>query len=233
MTTKVLDIINAAGRLIGVIRKGEAFTADEANDGLSALNSMLSSWSNESLHIYARTWENFPLSGGIDTYTIGTGQTFNTVRPIYIVNAYVRNGGVDYPLQAITDEQYQDIQFKSIQSTWPLYYNYDNGYPVAKLRFYWVPSTDSTFYMLSEKQLNTFNAVTDTYDMPPGWEEALRYNLAIRMAPEFGVRPDPLVLRNADDAKMNIKKAVSKNRQLPYAGNDINRKQNIYTGWYG
>ena len=104
--TTALGIITSAMRKIGAIGKGESPSADEAVDGLEMLNDLLASLSNDSLVVYARTFESFTLQGGVSAYTIGSGATFSTVRPVKIVSAYVRDGGIDTPLEIVTDEQY-------------------------------------------------------------------------------------------------------------------------------
>lgn len=64
-----LDSIKRAMRLPGVYQIGEAPTADECDTGLLALNSMLDSWSTESLFIYSPTLDSVPLvANQIDLY---------------------------------------------------------------------------------------------------------------------------------------------------------------------
>ena len=92
------------------------------------LNMMLSSWSTDNLFIYTETLENFPLTGNVGTYTIGTGQMFNTIRPMTIKAMYVRSGTIDYNLEYINNVDYADeIAIKSTSGI-PYYYNFDNNY---------------------------------------------------------------------------------------------------------
>lgn len=216
MTTSALDIITGAAKLLGVTFKSEPLDSDEANDGLIALNDMLDSWSNDSLTASAYTLESFSLTGAA-SYTMGVGGTFNTSRPINIVTAVVRISSVDYPLEIITQEQYQlEIPQKSISSQIPEVLTYDNGYPLATITMYAVPTSGSTLRLLSNKPLSNLSALTTTVDFPPGWKRALKNNLAIDLAPEYGVEPSASVVRNANQSLGAIKRANSINSAMPY-----------------
>ena len=213
--TTALNIIEGAARLIGVLNKGENLPADDAADGLVSLNDLLSSWSNDSLLCYVRTEESFPLVGGTNSYTIGVGQTFNTIKPIKILEAQIRDsGGIDYPVLVIGDEEYQNIALKSQQEPYPQYLNYNNGHPYGTISLYGTPSTNYTIRLLSEKALTSFPQTSTAVDLPSGWNRALRFNLAIEMAPEFGSKVDPLVVMGAKESKGYIKTAVLKNRPI-------------------
>jgi len=107
--TTALDIIERAMKKAGVLTKSEVADSDEAADALVSLNNLLSSWSNESISVYARVTESFTLVGGTSSYAIGSGQTFNSARPIYIADAYIRISTLDYPITVINDEIYSLI----------------------------------------------------------------------------------------------------------------------------
>ena len=66
------DLVSAALRKIGALGAGETATAEAATDGLSELNRMLGSWSNEGLLIHAITQESpQTLTAGDSTVTMG------------------------------------------------------------------------------------------------------------------------------------------------------------------
>lgn len=230
MTTP-LDIINGAARLIGVVFKSESLSDDEAADGLVALNDMLDTWSNDNLITYAYTLETFSLTGAA-SYTIGSGGDFNTTRPINIVDAVVRYGSIDYPLTIISQEQYQEeIALKSTTSPVPKYLTYDNAYPLATIKMYYVPSAGSTLYLQTNKPLGNFASLTTTIALPPGWKRALKYNLAVDIAAEYGVEVPATVLRTANTSLGAIKRATSINNPMQPLGRNT-RDGNIFSGWY-
>jgi len=229
MTTSALDIITGAAKLLGVVFKSETLSADEANDGLVALNDMLDTWSNDNLITYAYTLESFNLTG-VATYTIGSGGVFNTSRPIDIATAVVRYASIDYPLQVISQEQYQlEIPIKSISYPIPQYLTYDNGYPLGTISIYAVPTAGSTLRMLSNKPLTNISALTTTIDLPPGWKRALKNNLAIELAPEYGAEIPQSVIANAKTSLGAIKRSTSINNPMPFMPSGVTR-YSIYGG---
>lgn len=231
MTTTALSIITAAMQKLGILTKTQKPSADEANDALAALNAMLSSWSNDSMLCYARTWETFPLQGGKAEYLIGPGASdFDTARPISIVAGYTRlNGFSDQPIQVVNDEIYTtQIGVKSAPG-FPDWLSYDNGYPVAKIRLWPVPAAAYDLFILSEKQLGQFT-LHQPVDLPPGWERALVFNLPAELSGDYDQPVPDAVARIAMDSKNLIQKAVRKNRSLD-ATPQQGTPNNIYTGW--
>lgn len=225
--TTALGIIKSAMKKSGILTKTETPTSDESADALETLNEMLSSWSNDGMTVYARTLESFAITPSVGSYTIGSGGDFDTARPVKIVSAYIRDGGIDYPLTLITDEAYAKISYKSQAATYPTYINFDNNFPLSTIKFYPVP-TSGTLYLLSEKELSAFT-LNQTVSLPSGWKRALVYNLAMELAPEYGQRtPDEVVLL-AKQSKGEIRTAIMRNRTMDVTPTGVSR--NIYTGW--
>lgn len=227
--TTVRDLIKGSMQLLGLVQKSESITGDEAVDGMARLNEMIQSVSNESLVVYARSWETFNLVSGTGSYTIGPSAVFNTTRPIFILSAYVRAQNIDYPLEIIPDDQYAlYIAEKSLQTTYPQALVYDNAYPVATIKLWPVP-LGGTLNLQSEKVLTSFTSLDTEVDFPPGWLRMFRYNLALELAPEYGVSPSPIVAVTAADSKRNIKTAASKLRPMVWMPDDVFRRYNIYS----
>lgn len=223
-----LGIITSAMRKAGILTKTESPSADEAQDGLEMLNDLLASNANDGLFVYARTLESFPLSGGVADYTIGTGGTFNTPRPVFIASAYVRIATLDYPLTIIQDEDYANIGIKSIGSI-PYWLNYTNAYPLATIRLYPVPSAAWTLFLLSEKQLSEFT-LNQTVSLPPGWDRYLKNQLAIEMAPEYGQQAPDETVEIASKAMAAIKRGAARVKTMDNYM-DVGGRRNIFTGW--
>lgn len=227
--TTARTIIRRAMQKAGILTKTETPSGDEANDALYSLNGILESWANDSMLIYARAWENFTLTGGTGEYTIGASQMFNTVRPTLIVEAHVRQGTIDSPIQIISDEVYNSyIQMKTSPGL-PYWLNYDNGYPAAKIRLWPVPTQSDTLYILSEKPLTALSLDT-TVSLPPGWERALIYNLAVELTPEYGQELSGEIVEIAKTSRAAIRRSIIKNRSMD-AMPEIGATNNIYTGY--
>ncbi len=223
------NIIRKSLLEIGALTKTEQPAADEANDALDALNSLIASWSNFSDNIYSRTQETFALTG-VPTFTIGVGQTFNTVRPIQIIEAYTTSGDIDYPLIVINQEQYNNITFKSANG-YPEYLAYNNGYPYGTISLYPVPSGVTSITILSEKAITQFATLDTVMSLPDGWERALIKNLAIDLASSYNQDPRPALIKAAAESVGAIKLSVVKSRPVP-AFPQSGRLQDIYTGWW-
>src|SRR3990172_12901055 len=98
------DIVDASLRKLGVsIPK----PLDRAN-ALTALNSLLSSWGAKRLLVYEVARETFSLTIGKASYSLSTG------RRMKIVSAYLRDAGLDYPLQIGVLKDYNEIVDKAV-----------------------------------------------------------------------------------------------------------------------
>ena len=226
-----LDIITKAMLKVGILTKTEVPSSDEANDALDALNDLLSSWSNESMLIVSRVTESFPLTSGVGNYTIGTGQDFNTIRPINIVEAHINQGNLTYEsLYLCPDEVYQGFELKDLQSI-PEALNYTNAFPYGTIRLYPFPAQGYTLWITSEKELSQFT-LNETISLPPGWKRALIYNLAMELAPEYGQEITPSLLKIANQSKGAIAKSIMKVRTMDCPPLSQIGMFNIYTGYY-
>lgn len=223
------DIIENAMRKAGILTKNEAMAADEAQDGLEMLNDLLASYSNDSMTVYARTLETFTLSAGDTTYTIGSGGDFNTTRPIKVISAYVRSGGIDYPLELLSDENYAAVTLKTSGGI-PAYINFTNGFPLATLNIFPAPSSSYSIFLLTEKQLTNIASLNTTIDFPPGWNRMLTYNLAKELAPEYGVDLPAGVLEIANESRQNVRHAIMVAKKMQW-DSGVNGLNNIYSGY--
>lgn len=209
--TTAISLITRSMRLAGSIGKGEVPDADESADGLTALQSMLASMSIERMTVYYIVEETLTL-GSTATYTMGPSGDLNTTRPTRIEDCcFIRYGGAsgyDLQLQMLNFEAYAAVVAKSTQSNLPNYLFVDMQNPLVNLTFWPIPTGGAAVaHIFSWKQLQQFTALTDVLALPPGYEEMITFNLAVRWAgPEFGqVVPDD-VRQVAKDSMANIKR---------------------------
>lgn len=185
----VLSIIARSMRLIGAIATGETPTADEATDGLTALNGMLDSWRNESLMTWTVNDKSVAITAGQSAFTVGPGGSIDTARPVEIDTARIRWNGIDYPCDVIDQSQWASIARKTIKSNLPRYI-YDSGdFPLRNMTPWPIPNQDIEIILGLKEPLERFSTVHDDVTMPPGYEEAMTYGLAIRLTSEFGLQP--------------------------------------------
>jgi hypothetical protein len=204
------DLITASLRLIGAVAPGESVSATEATDGLASINRMIDSWSNENLLIYATVRDSLALTSGQQTYTLGTGGTLNTTRPQRIVEAKIESRTsspyVEYPLRILSLEQWAAIPQKSMTGSIPTDIYADGAYPLENIYIYPVPSSSVYLAIYSLKQLTSIATLDTVVSLPPGYEEALVYNGAVRLSPEYGRPVTPEIAQIAVDSKASVKR---------------------------
>lgn len=229
--TTALDIVKASLRKLHVLGRGEALDNDAAQDGLDALNNLLSSWSAEGGMVYASTDETFPLTGA-QSYTIGSGGDFDTAVPLTINTAYATSGGLDYDMTEIGVEEYRSISLKQTGSIPDTFY-YDYGYPLSTIYIYPVAPSGYSITLNSLKRLTEFSSLTDDFDLPPEYKRALIFNLAVELAPDYEKEASMTVMRIAKESKSNVFSANTRNN-MPVMTSAYGLKQdggwNIYKG---
>lgn len=228
------ELISRSLRLLGVLGQGRrTLTANESSDGLEALNAMLEAMSLERMMVYQILKEDFPLVAGTADYSIGEGGTFNTVRPVKIDSAYIRDGDIDHPMQIIDNGAYDGVAFKSASSI-PQYLYFDPQYPLAYVRLLYAPNAAYTLYLNSWKQLQRFADGTTELSLPPGYERMIVYNLAIELNAEYGSTIAPEVVAIATQSRAAIKRVNAPSPVADVSESFMFRggrgKRNIYTG---
>jgi len=227
--TTANDIINRALRSLSVIGQGEAADADQAADALVSLNDLVSSWANESLMLFQVVQDVVMLTPGKKDYTIGEGAfDINTVRPVAIDQAFIRLNSADYPVKIIDRQRYQSTTLKSSESNIPSWLYYDTGYPASTIRLWAVPTQANALHIDSQKPLSSFASLGAVVSLPPGYERALRLNLAAELMPEYQVRNDKIDAM-AREAKAGIKRVNYTPVHATTLGIGERRRYSIYS----
>jgi hypothetical protein len=84
MAVTAQNLINKSLRLLGVLASGETTTADEAQDSLYSLNSIIDSFSANPQYYFCTQAEQFTLVAGQNTYTIGNDPAIVSCRQILL-----------------------------------------------------------------------------------------------------------------------------------------------------
>ena len=149
----VNELIRKSLLLVGAIGTGESLSADEAADGLASLNDLLDSWSTDGLLIPASTIEEFTLTPGQASYTIGVSGNFNTANPQVIEEARLKDvsgSAFEIPLSIYNIQEYADIVQKQTQSTQPEALYFQRGAPLSTIYLYTVPSAANKLVLYSK-----------------------------------------------------------------------------------
>lgn len=182
------EMIRQAYEISGILGEVDDLSAANAQFGLTRLNAMLDSWRTDRLFCYQLLEESFALTANQGSYTIGSGADFDTDRPLDILDpCYVRENNIDYPVQVVTKTAFKRIVAKStVTSNYPEELFYEPAFPTGTILLYPVPSAANTLFINSLKTLQEFDTLTESLSLPPGYQEAIEYNLAIRLAAKKG-----------------------------------------------
>jgi len=236
------DQINRALRLLGVLAEGETTSASVSQDSLMAMNQMIDSWNTERLSVFSTIDQivNWPV-GSINA-TLGPSGSLvrlngTAVRPILVDDAtYFRDPqtNVSYGIKLINQQQYNGIAVKTVTSTYPQVMFVNMTYPDVDIFIYPKPTRLLEFHFISVQELAEPATLATVLAFPPGYLRAFTYNLAMEIAPEFGVEPSPQVQRIAMTSKRNLKRINNPDdvMSMPYAIVATRQRFNVYAGNY-
>jgi len=184
-------LIKASLRLIGVGSIDEDPTEDEIDQAAVALNIMVKAWQTDGLQLWQiREYDLTPVDGQIQ-YSLGSATVGS--RPMRIIDAYRRESStlIDVALIKLSREEYWNLSDKDATGT-PTQYYYDIQLTNGLLNVW--PTPDSTFAansifkILYQKPFDDVDvSPTDSFEFPSEWYEAIKYGLAVRLAPEYGI----------------------------------------------
>lgn len=203
--TTAANIIDRSLQNLGQLESGATATVVEYADGLIALNAMLGSWNNEKLMCFALREESLTFTAAVSR-TLGPTGNLVTARPVEIVQAWVVDSNTSIPVQILTDEEYGAIPDKTATGTYPFKANYKAAMPDGTIYFYPVPTASGTMKLLTRTPLAAFALIADTVTLPPGWDDALAFNLSVRWAPQFPGSLTQEVKQLARETKAAIKR---------------------------
>lgn len=235
MADKARTIIEAAAKHLGALESGASLTDDEAQDGLRALAGMLGVWGVEGLSMYAETLITHTMVAGTASYTIGSGATIDAGRPTGLAGirgAWIRDSlNVDRQIRRLVPyKRYEDIWVKETQGPYVDILAIDPGTTTSTIHLYPTPSTGNTLRMLY-LALITFTALNDSFDLPPGYQEAIEYNLSLRLAPQFELEASPDLRFLARESKKAIERVQSAAR-IGKLATDVPRMPGSVVGAY-
>ncbi len=191
-------------------------------DALEELNRLSGSLNCDRLFIYSRVTYVAPLTGA-KTYTIGPSVDPSVVpdidapRPQAIEAANIISSSdppLRYPLTIVTDLQWAEIRTQDMPNAIPQVLYNDRAYPASTLYLWGQPMAGYLLELFCWQQVPQFVSPDDVVMLPPGYEDALVLNLALRLAPHFQRVTDPNL---REDARMALLRLMSLNAPQPIA----------------
>lgn len=231
------DMIVTALNKLRIYAPGEQILNADKARGLAALNTMLDSWSNESLSCYAYLTQSHALTPGKQTYTIGPGGDFNMTRPLRIIESpgsvYITdNNGNRYGVRLVVGVPQWGILgnvSNIVTSNFPDTLYYDSQFPLGVMNFFPYPSSSYVATWLSYLQLTDFSALSGAVSLPPGYQKAIEDNLSIELEPFFPqAQLTQAIIAQAGVSKANIKRTNARQMIAYYDAAIVSRANILY-----
>jgi hypothetical protein len=169
------------------------------------------------------------------TYTVPGN--FAIPRPVRITDAFTRitspgTTGLDYPIDVDTTRaKYAAIGLKGIPGPWPILLYYDPTYPLGNIYCYPNPQQGGALHLWTDTVLSDFSTLTQAINLPQGYAMAIKKNLALMLAPEYGKTVGALLVRQAAESLAKIKSLNALPAVQAFYDRDIVRTRKTDAGW--
>jgi hypothetical protein len=195
-------------RLIGAIDPDEEMTAGELASCLEAMNKMLDSWNAEGAMLYAlEMYSVDTLERSVD---LGPGADLDMPRPDSLEDGQVflkfSDQSVNYRLTKMTQPEWAVREADTTSTGTPSRFYYDKVSPTGTLNFDITPNTTYTLQIYLHRMLAQITDASAAILLPPSYADALDFNLAVRIAPEFGQDIPAVVAELAVSLKAKIQR---------------------------
>ena len=234
MSATASQIVNDALQMLGVYNPGDPVQSGDMITGLSVMNDMLDSWSNENLMVYANQSQAIQLASGVSQYTLGPGGTGGTTRPLSIPpgpgQCYIQdNTGSNYDVQVIDEAIWNQIGLKTNNSDIPDTLWYDPQYPLGVINLFPVPAQPYVLYITATLQLTDFANLQQAISLPPGYKLAITTNLAVALHPYFlEGEINKIIALRASQSRGNVKRTNQRVMTAQYDPEIVSRASPTY-----
>mgnify|MGYP001469285395 CR=1 FL=1 len=190
VATNLAGLLTPALRIAGITKRpGIMAGVDQFTELIPAMNRMLASWSVDGHKIFTTSIATYSLVASQKIHTIGPGADFDAPRPLYIKSANIlfpTSPVVRRPISIVDDDQWRTIRVQDIPGAPPttLYYDSgldDNGWASIYLKPQ-APAGYSLELYTWQALKADFSDVNDAVILPPGYEDAIVYNFALKTA---------------------------------------------------
>jgi hypothetical protein len=210
VTRTALQLVTDSLKLIGVVAGHEVPTASEQQDSFARLAELVDSWGTHAQTLLVQRRTLVPLTSGVQTYAWGPGEVINEPTPMTIdAVSYLVPGSTptEVFLGLGSDQAYIEQTQKALVGGPPQQVTYSRTHGPGELWVWPVPGAGVTLACYWKEPLQQFPDLVTPVTLAPGYAKAIRTNLAIELAPEFGRVVDPVVERSARESLADIKRA--------------------------
>lgn len=188
-------MIYNALRIAGILgAPGRGGSQSDISDGMLALNAMLDAWETERLMAWCELQFPFNLIANQQNYTIGQDGTpdWTAPRPLKIDRAGLVLNNVspstEIPMRVYTDQEWAAVTPKQLTSTQPTAVWYQKTVPNGIVTWWPVPQNPYPVNLYLWVDLQEVTDPSANIDLPPGYQSAIEYNLAVELAARFQER---------------------------------------------
>lgn len=233
------SLIMPAYRIAGITTRAMIVpSGDMYLEAVPELNRMIGGWNCSRPNIFTIRIDNFALVSGQKVYTIGDGADFDMPRPQKIQQGVIILSSTDTgdavrmpPMYQMTVDEWAQISLQNISNGIPLQFYYDGSYDpdTGWGNVYLWPQTESAYLVewYTWRSIPVFATQDDQVALPPGYYDAIVYNLAVRLA-----SLNPLMSKIAPQAFITARQALaaieSKNAPTPLATPDFPSKGGLH-----
>lgn len=185
------EIIKAALQKLGVLEAGGTPSSDQYTDGATAFNSLIKHLQTKGLPLWSIKTKVVTFTASQASYNSTTHLSIE--RPLKVTNIILTrtsDSTIIPPLLQMSREEYLSLGKPSATGIPTSFYvNYNQA--TIDIIFYPTPSTsvasDYTATMYYQRPFADFDSSTDVPDFPQEWTLCLIYQLAVTIAPDYGI----------------------------------------------
>ena len=223
ITRTALQLITDSLKLIGAVAGHEVPTASEQQDSFARLNELIDSWGTHAQTMLVSRRDEVTLLSGQQIYTFGPGGDLGTLpRPMAVDGASLLMGtgasAVETPVAVLTGQEYDAVPMKALTGAQVTAIYVSPTMASAELWVWPVPTATQTLVLYADEPIAAFPDLTTPVALAPGYAKAIRTNLAVELAPEFGRPVDPVIDRAAHESLADIKRANLPLSELSLSG---------------
>lgn len=181
-------IVRRALRMVGAFPSTDLPRPEQLTDAITVLNLMLKEWSIQGF-LWLRQFVEITLVANKNDYTLGPDGTPVIDRPLHVYSANRKTAlANEIPMISLTRSDWMAIPNKSSNGA-PVQYYYDPQTINGTIYVWPTPPTGTTDTIILDvdRQLDIMQDSLNDFDFPPQWQNCIAYNLAARLAPEYGM----------------------------------------------
>lgn len=209
MSIIVNAFLTAALAEIRVARAGDVVDPDSMDLALTIFNEYLDALNAEDRALYTTQFATYVLTPSLQPHTIGVTADAPTwaiavARPVEIIRAdLIISSTVRQPINIRDNAWWLNVRVPTVSSSIPTDLMYSPDWPNGAIYFWPVPSLAYSV-LLEVNTLLAQVALTDTFTLPPGYQQALRLSVAELMAPAFGQQVSEATKAAAREARGRV-----------------------------